>query len=101
MYSSIMLPLTRRIFFGVCLSFVFLQCGVYAADYVDFNTDILDVNDKKNIDFSRFESSGYIMPGDYSFKLKINQNEIDEQPISVYNKDDDKKRQKLVSVVSW
>lgn len=47
MYSSIMLPLTRRIFFGVCLSFVFLQCGVYAADYVDFNTDILDVNDKK------------------------------------------------------
>ena len=91
MYSSIMLPLTRRIIFGVCLSFVFLQCGVYAADYVDFNTDILDVNDKKNIDFSRFESSGYIMPGDYSFKLKINQNEIDEQPISVYNKDDDKK----------
>ncbi|WP_435300891.1 FimD/PapC N-terminal domain-containing protein, partial [Escherichia coli] len=33
---------------------------VYA---VDFNTDVLDAEDRQNIDISRFSRAGYIMPG--------------------------------------
>lgn len=61
---------------------------------IDFNTDVLDVKDKVNIDLSQFSKAGYIMPGDYAFKIKVNQNELEEQPVAVYaaedNKDDSK-----------
>lgn len=61
-----------------------------ASDDVQFNTDILDAQDKKNIDLSKFSKGGYIMPGEYTFKIKINQNEIEEQNIvfSVSKKDE-------------
>src|SRR5690606_33146077 len=61
---------------------------------IDFNTDVLDVKDKANIDLSQFSKAGYIMPGDYAFKIKVNQNELEEQLVTVYaaedNKDDSK-----------
>lgn len=57
---------------------------VYAEDDIQFNTDVLDVKDKANIDLSRFSKGNYIMPGDYSFKILVNQNELEEQPVSVY-----------------
>lgn len=55
-----------------------------AADDIQFNTDVLDVKDKQNIDLSQFSKRGYIMPGNYDFKIKINQNELEEQPVSVF-----------------
>lgn len=55
-----------------------------AAEEIQFNTDVLDVKDKENIDLSTFSKRGYIMPGEYTFKIKINQNELQEQSISVY-----------------
>ncbi|UNK24793.1 fimbria/pilus outer membrane usher protein [Yersinia intermedia] len=39
---------------------------------VEFNTDILDTDDKKNIDFSRFSREGYILPGVYQMEMKLN-----------------------------
>ncbi|TSB25741.1 fimbria/pilus outer membrane usher protein [Serratia marcescens] len=42
------------------------------ASAVEFNTDILDANDKKNIDFSRFSREGYILPGNYQMQVKLN-----------------------------
>lgn len=49
---------------------------------VDFNTDILDAEDKKNIDFSRFSQTGYIMPGIYQLKILLNGEDIG-QDISI------------------
>ncbi len=39
---------------------------------IEFNTDLLDLNDKNNIDFSRFSQAGYIMPGQYDLNIKLN-----------------------------
>jgi len=60
-----------------------------AEDGIQFNTDILDVNDRKNIDLSQFSRSGYIMPGDYTMAIHLNNNELPEQSISFYPPQDD------------
>lgn len=65
-----------------------------AAEDIQFNTDVLDVKDKENIDLSQFSKRGYVMPGDYEFKIKINQNELEEQSITVYADDVDNKESK-------
>ncbi|WP_273855345.1 outer membrane usher protein [Serratia liquefaciens] len=71
---------------GLCIS---LALGapatvVYAADDIQFNTDVLDVNDRKNIDLSQFSRGGYIMPGTYGMVVHINKNELPESPIAFY-----------------
>lgn len=66
-----------------------------AADDIQFNTDVLDVKDKANIDLSQFSKRGYIMPGDYTFKIKINQNELEEQDVAVYAAENDSKDSKV------
>ncbi|HHQ4305028.1 TPA: outer membrane usher protein [Serratia fonticola] len=71
---------------GLCVS---LALGtpmtlVYAADDIQFNTDVLDVNDRKNIDLSQFSRGGYIMPGTYGMVVHINKNDLPEQQIPFY-----------------
>ncbi|HIE1062979.1 TPA: outer membrane usher protein [Serratia marcescens] len=61
----------------------------YADDAIQFNTDVLDVNDRKNIDLSQFSRSGYIMPGAYTMSVHINKNELPEQSVNFYPPDDD------------
>ncbi|MBQ0369107.1 hypothetical protein J9238_21695, partial [Providencia rettgeri] len=39
----------------------------FASTNIEFNTDILDINDRANIDLSRFSKTGYFMPGEYTF----------------------------------
>ncbi|MZQ67732.1 FimD/PapC N-terminal domain-containing protein, partial [Escherichia coli] len=39
---------------------------------VEFNTDMLDAEDKNNIDFSKFSNAGYIMPGIYELYVNVN-----------------------------
>ncbi|RTG20893.1 hypothetical protein D9B68_13440, partial [Serratia marcescens] len=48
---------------GIFLALAHLTPKAEAEDGIQFNTDILDVNDRKNIDLSQFSRSGYIMPG--------------------------------------
>ncbi|MBH1922367.1 outer membrane usher protein [Serratia surfactantfaciens] len=62
---------------------------VYAADDIQFNTDVLDVHDRKNIDLSQFSRGGYIMPGTYGMVVHINKNDLPEQPIPFYPPEDD------------
>lgn len=50
---------------------------------VDFNTDMLDSADKKNIDFSRFSLAGYIMPGVYQMGVIVNSQEISPSPFQI------------------
>lgn len=51
---------------------------VHAADDVQFNTDVLDVKERANVDLSHFSQSGYVMPGEYQFTLRMNKVELPE-----------------------
>ena len=58
---------------------------------VEFNTDILDVNDKQNIDLSDFSRAGYIMPAPTTF-IRVNNSELpDSYPVSYIVPPDDPK----------
>jgi len=61
------------------------------SDEFTFNTDILDINDKNNIDLEQFSRSGYIMPGEYSMTVQINKQELLEQPVTFIAPEDDPK----------
>lgn len=78
--------LTRLQALSVCISLALstVSTVVYAAEDIQFNTDVLDVHDRKNIDLSHFSRGGYIMPGTYSMSVHINKNDLPEQAISFY-----------------
>lgn len=46
--------------------------SVFANKNIEFNTDILDLKDRENIDLSEFTQVGYIMPGIYPFYISLN-----------------------------
>ncbi|HGL4620255.1 TPA: outer membrane usher protein [Citrobacter koseri] len=74
------------------LLFYCILPAAYAADHIDdiqFNTDVLDVKDRSNIDLGQFSRKGYVMPGEYTLTLRINKQELDEQQVNVYAPDDD------------
>ncbi len=58
-----------------------------AVEEIQFNTDVLDVNDRKNIDLSQFSRGGYIMPGSYSMVVHVNKSDLSEQPVVFYAPD--------------
>jgi len=65
------------------------SAGSLAAEDIQFNTDVLDVNDRQNIDLSQFSRGGYIMPGTYDMVVHVNKNDLPEQPIAFYPPKDD------------
>ncbi|ENG4185981.1 fimbria/pilus outer membrane usher protein [Providencia rettgeri] len=74
-----MLNLNSFIFRTSLLSFWFIfSYAVNTAEAVEFNTDILDDDIKKNIDISHFSQAGYIMPGSYFLRLLINEYDVIE-----------------------
>ncbi|MEY1577951.1 outer membrane usher protein [Providencia manganoxydans] len=58
------------------------------AKNVQFNLDVLDVEDRKNIDLDQFSQVGYVMPGRYTFAVKINQQNLGESPVVFYEATD-------------
>ncbi|MEX2941269.1 outer membrane usher protein [Serratia fonticola] len=62
---------------------------VYAADEIQFNTDVLDVTDRANIDLSQFSRGGFIMPGTYDMVVHINKIGLPEQQIPFYSHESD------------
>jgi outer membrane usher protein FimD/PapC len=62
-----------------------------AAGDIEFNTDVLDLIDRTNIDLSQFARSGFILPGTYSMVVQINQQSLSEQSIAFYPPDNDPK----------
>jgi len=58
---------------------------------VQFNTDVLDVQDRAHIDLSQFSRAGYIMPGTYVMTVRVNKDNLPEQPVSFIAPDDDPK----------
>lgn len=57
---------------------------VLGAGDIEFNTDVLDLNDRTNIDLSQFARSGFILPGTYSMVVQINTQAIAEQSVAFY-----------------
>ncbi|WP_148875953.1 outer membrane usher protein [Serratia marcescens] len=76
---------------GLCITLALGSSStrVYAEDGIQFNAEILDVNDRKNIDLSQFSRSGYIMPGSYGMVVHLNKSELPEQKIPFYPPDND------------
>ncbi len=58
---------------------------------IEFNTDVLDLSDRRNIDLSRFAHSGFILPGTYSMVVQVNAQPVSEQSVTFYPPDDDPK----------
>ncbi len=85
------LPSRPRIL-GLVISYIIsgAMISVQAAEF-SFNTDVLDVNDRGNIDLDRFSRSGYIMPGEYVMSVQINKHELLEQPVTFYAPEGDPK----------
>lgn len=76
---------------GLSISLAVGSASLYAADEIQFNMDVLDVNDRKNIDLSQFSRGGYIMPGTYNMAVHLNKNELPESNVSFYAPEDDPK----------
>lgn len=45
-------------------------------DSIEFNTDVLDLQDKSNISLNEFSRAGYVMPGKYPFKVNLNNRDL-------------------------
>ena len=76
---------------GVLSGVLALGAEAWAGDGIQFNTDILDLNDRSNIDLSQFSRSGFILPGVYPMQVQINTQSLSEQRIAFYPPDDDPK----------
>lgn len=60
-----------------------------AADDIEFNTDVLDVADRANVDLSKFARAGYVMPGAYRLTLHVNRTQLAEMPVDFVVPDGD------------
>lgn len=77
---------------GLLISFILTGNSVRAAaSDIEFNTDVLDVTDRANIDLGQFSRNNFIMPGDYLFAVHINKQTLTEQPVAFYPPDNDAK----------
>ena len=66
---------------GVLGGLMSISGTVFSAGEVQFNTDILDLNDRSNLDLSQFSRSGFILPGTYPMVVQVNTQPLPEQPI--------------------
>ncbi|MEZ2578435.1 fimbria/pilus outer membrane usher protein, partial [Buttiauxella ferragutiae] len=69
----------RRVFIRSFVYFfipTLLSLSVGYALAVDFNTDVLDTEDRGNINLDRFSQAGYIMPGQYQLQITVNGNAL-------------------------
>lgn len=69
--------------------------NTWADDEIQFNTDVLDIQDKNNVDLSHFSRRGYVMPGNYTFSIMVNKDLLREEQIVVYT-DGDKGQYSLI-----
>lgn len=62
-----------------------------AAEEFQFNTDVLDVKDRENLDLGVFASANFIMPGQYTLLVQVNRDTLSEFPIAYFPAQDDPK----------
>ena len=62
-----------------------------AAQEFEFNTDVLDLKDRQNLDLGVFASANFIMPGEYTLMVHLNRDTLTEFPVVFITSDDDPK----------
>ena len=62
-----------------------------AAEEFQFNTDVLDLKDRQNLDLGVFASANFIMPGEYNLLVHVNRDTLVEFPITFLPAPDDPK----------
>lgn len=78
---------TRLVIRMIAVEFVILFFSTALANDVQFNTDILDVSDRENINLNNFAKPGYVTPGTYPLIIKLNRRDLPEQNITFYSSD--------------
>ncbi|MGL4434151.1 MAG: fimbria/pilus outer membrane usher protein [Plesiomonas shigelloides] len=59
--------------FNMCfLSVLTVACLPKKSLAIEFNTDMLDGVDEQNVDFTKFSSPNYLLPGTYQFSVYVN-----------------------------
>ncbi len=81
----------KRSALSAAIFLLMIPVSVWAEEEIQFNTDVLDTQDKNNIDLSHFSRRGYVMPGEYTFTIMVNKDILREEPIVVYADGDDGK----------
>lgn len=69
----------------IILTFIFSGKIANAVETTEFNTDILDIEDKRKFDVAAFSQAGYIMPGIYPMSIVLNKNKITDTSIEYFN----------------
>ncbi|MFQ6576449.1 FimD/PapC N-terminal domain-containing protein [Pseudomonas sp. UM16] len=49
-----------------------------AAEEFQFNSDVLDVKDRENLDLAVFASANFIMPGQYTLLVQVNRDTLSD-----------------------
>lgn len=62
-----------------------------AAEEFQFNTDVLDLKDRENLDLGVFASANFIMPGQYSLKVHVNRQTLAEFAVAYLPEHGDRK----------
>jgi len=62
-----------------------------AAEEFQFNTDVLDLKDRENLDLGVFASANFIMPGHYSLMVHVNGDTLTEFAVDYLLAEDDTK----------
>ncbi|MEQ0827718.1 fimbria/pilus outer membrane usher protein [Enterobacter dykesii] len=88
--KTIFLGKLHPVAIGVFLAFLAVK-GVHAEENVEFNTDVLDIKERNNVDLSQFSRAGYLMPGKYQLTLKVNKTDIPDQTVEYFPPEDDPK----------
>jgi outer membrane usher protein PapC len=79
-FSGYVIPVVRGV--GLSVSLMAIAVSSALGQDIQFNTDILDVKDRANIDLSQFSQRGYIMPGTYSLQVLLNRQSLSEQDVT-------------------
>lgn len=58
-----------------------IALSAYSRDS-EFNTDLLDLQDKENIDLGAFDHAGYIVPGHYKLTVSVNERTLGERAVN-------------------
>lgn len=61
-----------------CAALWLITFQTHAAQEFQFNTDVLDIKDRQNLDLGVFAFSNFIMPGEYSLMIHVNQDTLFE-----------------------
>lgn len=88
-FSGYVIPAVRGV--GLSVSLMAMAISSALGQDIQFNTDILDVKDRANIDLSQFAQRGYIMPGTYSLQVLLNRQSLSEIEVTFKPLPDDPK----------